>query len=40
MRMLINTVIASIPGLFNVFIFLVLIFTILAIIGVQFFMGN
>lgn len=39
MRALIQTMLKSIPGLFNVIIFLVFIFTIFAIFGVNTFVG-
>lgn len=40
MRLLITSFIASIPGVFNVCIFMGFMFTIFAIIGVQFFTGK
>ena len=40
MRSLLNTFFASLPGLFNVCIFLVFIFTIFSIIAVQIFSGQ
>ena len=40
MKILIETFISSIPGLLNVCIFMVFIFTIFSIVGINFFVGK